>query len=178
MAIWPYIMGGAAATVAASYVVGNAHAIQTSALILAGLLGARVIMASPISGEYRDVVFAAMWITVASFIQVTGYVSVSTMACVKAAIVVCALCSLWGRLTSYNMQIWSPPYMTADVMLILAIVLIGWGIRSDLVGTFYSFADRGRALGYDTGINGVGPMDSVQSLEANKAQMPEAGLDG
>lgn len=178
MAVWPYMMSGAAVTIAASVIAGNSAGLKSSALILAGLLGARVIHASPISGEYLDVIFAAMWVSVASFIPIAGYGSIATAACVKAAVLICALCSLWGRLTDYTVQMWSPPYMTADLMLILAMLCIWWGIRNELVDTFYSFADRGRALGYDTGINGVGPMDSVQSLEANKAQMPEAGLDG
>ena len=169
MAVWPYLMGGAAVTVAASAFAGNSAGLRSSALILAGFLGARVIMASPISGEYRDVVFAAMWVAVASFIPIAGYGSIATADCVKAAVLICALCSLWGRLTEYTMTLWSPPYMTADLMLILAMLYIWWGIWHDVVDRMGAMADRSRFMVYNHGDNSVRSGDVLRGSLGDKA---------
>lgn len=156
MAVWPYLMGGAAATVAASAFAGSGWSVRTSALILCGLVGARIIHASPISGEYLDVVFAAMWVSLASFIPIAGHGSLSTATCAKVAVLICALCSLWGRITEYTVKMWSPPYMTADLMLILAILCVWWGIRHDIAFRISDMADRGGDMGYDTAHSGIG----------------------
>jgi hypothetical protein len=52
--------------------------------------------------------------------------------------------------------------MTADLMLVLAMLCIAWGLRHDLVDQFSTGTDRGGDLGYDTPVSRIGSLADYQ----------------
>ena len=180
--VWPFLMGGATVLVGASWAVGNGHALKCSALILSGFVGARVILAPPINSEYLDVIFAAMWVVIATSLPIAYDNRLVPSVVIKLLIAGAALCSLWGRLSHYNMHFGSLPYATADLLVIAAMLWIGWSLRHDVINRVSEFFDRGSGVVGDTAFYSRGPVDYPQSLqdcsESQKVSSPKVRAHG
>lgn len=156
--VWPFLMGGAAALCATSWLVKNGHAFKSSALILSGFIGARVIMALPINGEYLDVIFAGMWVSIATSIPAGSGRQLMPSVAIKLLVLGAALCSLWGRLSHHYMHLGSLPYATADTLVVLAMLLIGWALRHDVIGKLSQYHIGDNSMGSSSAIRAGGSM--------------------
>lgn len=166
--VWPFLMGGAATICATSWLVGNGHAFKCSGLILVGFLGARIIMALPINSEYLDVIFAAMWVSIAVSIPVGRDELFWGSVAIKVLVFGAALCSLWGRLSHYYMHVGSLPYATADILVIAAMLLIGWSLRHDITDKLSQFSNGTHGLGGNSAIRSSGPVAYSKDGQASK----------
>lgn len=144
--VWPFLMGGAAVLAVTSLVLGNGQSLRSASLMLSGFIVARLIMNLPISGEYLDVLFSAMWVTVALSMPLGPTYDMIPSIAAKAAVLGCALCSLWGRLAKAEMYFGSPPYMTADILLGAAMLLIGWSLRHDIIDRITEYSNRSSSV--------------------------------
>lgn len=180
--VWPFLMGGSVAICAASLLVRDGRAFRVSALIFSGFMGARVIMNTPISGEYRDVVFAAMWVMVAMAFPHGKNGIRDWLFTARMAVLGCGLCSLWGRIGQYDMYFGSPPYMTADILLITAMLLTGWSLRNELVHRISNALSRIFGVVGDYSVRSGRPVADAQSIQFGKAgwepNPPEVRRDG
>lgn len=128
MAVWPYLMTLSGVTVAASCVSGCRFAVRNSILILSGFVAARVLIHLPINSDMMDFLFCAMWGAIGGVIAIPATSHASHLVA-KFSVLICALCSFWGRITNAHFEFGSPPYAIADTMLMVAMVALLWGER-------------------------------------------------
>lgn len=166
--VWPFTMSFAAILCIAALWVGNGHALRCSAPILLGYLLARVIVNLPIDGSYGDIVFASMWLVIALKIPLGGSDTVTTSAMIRGLIYMAVLCVMWGRFGSYEFKIGSPPYAAADVLVILAMLLIGWNLRHDIIGRFSDIASRNSSMVGNHSISRRGSLDHKEGYQAGQ----------
>ncbi len=157
--VWPFLMGGAAVLTVTSILVGSGHSLRASSAMLCGFVVARIIMNFPISGEYLDVMFSAIWVTVALSMPIGPSSEMFPSVVAKVAVFGCALCSLWGRLVDADMYFGSPPYMAADTLLIVAMAIIGWSLRHDVIGRISEFGNREHGMVGNSALRDSGPVD-------------------
>lgn len=165
--VWPFLMGGAAVLTVTSILVGSGHSLRASGAMLCGFVVARIIMNFPISGEYLDVMFSAMWVTVALSMPIGPSSEMFPSVVAKVAVFGCALCSLWGRLVDADMYFGSPPYMAADTLLIVAMILIGWTLRHDVVDRISELSTRERDLVGNHTVYLGGPLDNSKAVQSS-----------
>jgi hypothetical protein len=96
----------------------------------------------PISRELKLLVFAAIWVSAAHFVPLGGTGDKTSALYVKALMAMSGACYFWARVTDAPAVAGSPPFVSADVLLIAAMLLIGWTLRHDI----HRFtADAGRS---------------------------------
>lgn len=143
--VWPFLMGGSALLLVASSVVGNGWATRSSLVILAGLLAVRAKNFIFIGSDLSFVVGASIWVICAVAIprQVVynGRQVMAPSSQISLLLVAVGLCSMWARVVNAPRVFGSPPYVVADLLLVAAMLVIGWQIRDDILG-------RIRSLGY------------------------------
>ncbi len=70
------------------------------------------------------------------------------------------------------MHLGSPPYMTADILLTVAMLFIGWSVRHEFISRLSEFADRARSMVGNNAVSHCGRLDYSESFnvgEENKA---------
>lgn len=160
--VWPFLMGGSALLFVASALVGNGWALRSSLIILAGLIAVRAKKFVFMDENLSFVVGASIWVIAAVAIprQVVYNERQSFRASSQISLFLIAsgLCSLWARLTDAPRAFGSPPYVTADLLLIAAMLVIGWQIRDDILSGI-------RSLGLGDWMRGFGSVgrDTVSS---------------
>ena len=136
--IWPLLMALAATVGIACLAAGHRPQAVSAGEMLLAYAAMRAKSAVFSGSEYESAVSAAIWLAVAVAIQrQLRYVS-ATIPILLGAV---SLCYLWARLVSAPKVIGSAPYMVADVLAILALLLIG---RRSFVSLAHRVADMAR----------------------------------
>jgi len=125
-------------------------------------------MALPINSEYLDVIFAGMWVSIATSIPVGNDRQLIPSIAIKLLILGAALCSLWGRLSDYYMHVGSLPYATADALVIAAMLLIGWSLRHDVIDRISELSHRRFGMVGDSALRGVGPLADKENIHTSE----------
>ena len=130
--VWALLWGLTSLLLAASALVGNRWATRTSAVILASYVLVRVIYAFPISSDLQILNVAALWVVASCFVPLGGTGDKLAPLFVRAFMALSGACYLWARLTDAPRVFGSPPYVASDLLLIAAMLLIGWTLRHDI----------------------------------------------
>lgn len=151
MAVWPFLMALSAATVLASFLSGSGHAIRVSMVILGAYIVTQLSKYLPITGEAHLAVFSAIWVVAFGAISrhtatMAGSVGIDQIA-IPVLCAMSALCYFVGRVLGMEPKLWSPPYTASDLLVVLAMVLIWWGVKSELVGRISDINSRGAGVG-------------------------------
>ncbi len=136
--IWPFLMALTVVVGASCLAAGHRPQAISAGLMLLAYGAMRVKSAVFLASEYDNAVSAAIWLAAAVAIQrQLRYVS-ATIPVLLGAV---SLCYLWARLVSAPKVIGSAPYMMADVLAVLALLLIG---RLSFVSLAHRIADMAR----------------------------------
>ena len=131
-------MALAAAVALSCLVAGHRPQAVSAGLMLLAYVAMRAKSAVFLASEYDNAVSATIWLAAAVAIQrQLRYVS-ATIPVLLGAV---SLCYLWARLTSAPKVIGSAPYFMADVLAVLALLLIG---RRSFVSLAHRVADMAR----------------------------------
>lgn len=156
MTVWSYLMALSASTVVASAVSDRGHHISTSVYIFAAYCAMIAAKHFPINGEAPLVFFAAIWVVASGAIWrhttiMAGNDGVPIF--IPAAIASIGLCYFIARLLGLQPKFLSPPFVASDVLAVLAMLCIWWGIRNELVdwvsGAWRLGLDRPDSVGFD-----------------------------
>lgn len=162
--VWVFLWGMTLLLMAASFAVGNQWATRTCGAIFAAYVAVRVVDGFPISGELILLIFAAIWVTASCFVPLGGSGDKMAPLFVRAFMALSGACYLWARLTDAPRVFGSPPYVASDMLLIAAMLLIGWTLRHD-IHRISADAGGGGFLGrYHSG-GGVGSGNPVSSAQ-------------
>jgi hypothetical protein len=147
--VWPFLMGLAVSMAALSYWLGNGHFVRSALIILAGLVSIRFYDAFPISSDLLILLISATWIVAASAIpRVTATQSQfwRHILFIRSFLALNGLTGLWARVTDAPRVVGSLPYMSGDILLIAAMLLIGWSLRHEFIGRLSELSARGRGM--------------------------------
>lgn len=180
--VWPFTMSFSAILCIASWRLKNGHAFRCSVPILTGYLLARVIVSTPINGEYNDAIFSAMWVMVATFIPLGGRDKIVLSVLIKVAIYLAVACVMWGRFGDYEFKLSSLPYVIADTMVIVAMLLIGWSLRHDIIDALSKLGNGISGVVGNHSLRSGGSLDDSKTIQIGKAgwrqNPPEVRRDG
>jgi hypothetical protein len=170
--VWTILWGMSLSLMAASFWVGSAWAARTASAIFAAYVAVRIVDGFPISGELQILCFAAIWVIASCFVPLGGAGDNVSPLIVRACMALAGACYLWARLTGAPRVFGSAPYVVSDLLLIAAMLLIGWPLRHDIRSAFVA-RHGGWDLGRDSCLRSIRP-GSPRGLSHNqKAQAKE-----
>lgn len=145
--VWPFLMAFSALITVAAWLVGNGNAARCAFVILLGLSAIRVALALPVSHSYDILLISAIWVVMAALIprQVAG--GDTTTLIVRVFLVMNGMTGLWAKLTDAPRVFGSAPYVAGDLLLIAAMLLIGWSLRHDVAHRLSDIGSGIRGLG-------------------------------
>ena len=156
MTVWPYLMALSSFTVIAAAISGRGHYSSTSVYIFVAYCAMIAAKHFPINGEAPLVFYAAIWVVASGAIWrhttiMAGNDGVPIF--IPAAIASIGLCYFIARLMGLQPIFLSPPFVASDVLAVLAMLCIWWGIRNELVdwvvGTWRVGFDSSDCVGFD-----------------------------
>lgn len=172
MAVWPFLLGFAMLMLCVALLVRNGYAIAAFTTIVVSYIVAQGVKHLPISGEVMLLCFAAIWVLASVAIKrhattMAGQLD-ATRLLTLISINLSALCYFVAWVLEIPPEMWSPPYVASDVLLVLAMLCAWWGIRNDLVDRIRTVADNRQLMGYTCGIDlgGTGSADHGPCREA------------
>ncbi len=130
--VWPFLMAFSALITVIAWLVGNGNAARCAFVILLGISAIRVALALPVSHSYDILLISAIWVVMAALIprQVAGGDTTSLI--VRVFLVMNGMTGLWAKVTDAPRVFGSAPYVAGDLLLIAAMLLIGWSLRHDV----------------------------------------------
>ncbi len=147
--VWAVLWGMSLSLTAASFYAGSAWAARTSVAIFGAYVTVRIFDNLPISGELQLLCFAAIWVGASCFVPLGGSGDKVAPLLVRALMALAGACYLWARLTGAPRVFGSAPFVVSDLLLIAAMLLIGWTLRHDIRSAFVAY--RGSwSLGRDS----------------------------
>ena len=171
--VWPFLVGLAVAVFALSAVAKNEWATRTMLVILIAYAGVQAGKNLPINSEYLPVIYSGIWVIAFGAIprHIDGNMTliVSGVPVSKVFIGLAALCYLWARITKAPPAFGSPPYVASDLLLIAAMLLIGWSVRHDFIDRLSNIGNRAFGLVADSSIGHIRYGDSAGYVSSSKA---------
>lgn len=147
--VWPFLMLFSALLAAVSGWLRDGLFFRCAIAILAGLVGSRLFNQVPISSDLQILLISANWIVAASAIpRVTATQSQfwRHILFIRSFLALNGLTGLWARVTDAPRVVGSLPYMSGDILLIAAMLLIGWSLRHEFIGRLSELSARGRGM--------------------------------
>jgi hypothetical protein len=138
MAVWPFLLGASGITLGASLFSGHKWAARVMLAMTIALLAVRVKVAVFQDNQFLFVVDAAIWVIAAGAIprQIAFNVTQTMLqlTVIRALFIASGLCSFWARIVDAPRVMWSAPYTTADLCLIVAMLIVWGSIGRDVLG--------------------------------------------
>lgn len=121
----------------ASLAVGSGFSLRCALAVFLGLSLVRVVLIFPVPESYDILLISAIWVIVASLIPrkvVCGdWEAKKTALLIRVLIVLNGATGLWAKLVDAPRTVGSLPYLAGDLLLISAMLLIGWSLRNDFI---------------------------------------------
>lgn len=166
MAVWPFLMGGAAVLLSASLFARNDWATRASMIVLSAYVLTQAKKTVFADDDLAFVVTAAIWVVASGAIprQLGSNLTQNMVrvAAIRVCMAVSGLCYFWARIIDAPRVFGSAPYLTADLLLIAAMLLIGGVIGGDVIDRMRIlarnvFGSRGGHIHSHSSIDGSDP---------------------
>ena len=127
MSVWPFLMGLSGLVLALAIFSRNAPAVKVAGVIFAAYLAGRLVKASGI--EYQVATFAMIWLCAAF----GAFVADPRRYGISLILLGVSLCYVWARVTVAPWVFGSPPFVLSDLLAVLAMLVLGAGLRQDVI---------------------------------------------
>ena len=142
MLVWPFLMGLSALILALAIFSRNAPAVKVAGVILAAYLAGRLVKALGI--EYQVAAFALIWLCAA----IGAFVADARRYGISLILLGVSLCYVWARVTVAPWVFGSPPFVLSDLLAVLAMLVLGAGLRQDVIRRAGDMARRLSGRGF------------------------------
>ena len=138
VAVWPVLMGAAVVLLAASLLLGDMWSAHVAGIMVCAYLAMQFKKIAFGDADLAFVASAAIWISAAVAIQRQAGENMtqnkSRLNAIKVLLTLCGSCYLWARVVSAPREFGSAPYMYADILAGLAMLLLGSGLLASIHG--------------------------------------------
>ena len=157
----------------ASMLSGARWAVRLSAVIVSAYAVTHVAKFSlPLNSELFPLFFGAIWVSASSlmWLKPSDLPSDMTMRAhlSKSLIALNGLCYFWANAVNAPREFGSPPYVTADVMAFVAMALIGWSLRHDVIDRISELSHRRSGMVGDSALRGTGPLVNKENIHTSE----------
>jgi len=145
----------------ASMLSGARWAVRLSAVIVSAYAVTHVAKLSlPLNSELFPLFFGAIWVSASSLMWLKPSDLPSDMKIrahlSKSLIALNGLCYFWADAVNAPREFGSPPYVTSDVLAFVAMALIGWSLRHDVIDRISTSINRAIGLAWRSAVRSVG----------------------
>ena len=142
MPVWPFLMGFSALILALAIFARNAPAAKVAGVIFAAYIAVRLVKISGV--EYQVAAFALIWLCAA----IGAFLSDARRYGISLILLGVSMCYVWARVTVAPWVFGSPPFVLSDLLAVLAMLVLGAGLRQDVIRRASDMARRLSGRGF------------------------------